>query len=226
MVERCKKMSEEKKGPSKLISQQVPNEQLKQDLEHFRVQALDLGASLAEIIPSQWAEIDERVRLKCAIPLCPYYGTNIHCPPNAFEPELMRKALSRYHSAILFGIDVIPVEEFADRSVQREAGVQWSKKTIEIAGRIETLALGKGYYLAMGFSQGCCSKVLCQQDRCLVLGGSKCPYPLKSRPSMESVGIDVFRLVTRVGWDIYPIYRSVDPKEVPRALSVGIVFIY
>jgi len=43
---------------------------------------------------------------------------------------------------------------------------------------------------------------------------------------MEGVGIDVFRLVTKVGWDIYPIYRSVDPKKVPRASAVGIVFIY
>jgi hypothetical protein len=43
---------------------------------------------------------------------------------------------------------------------------------------------------------------------------------------MEGVGIDVFRLVTKAGWEIYPIYRSVDPGVVPRALSVGIVFIY
>ena len=181
---------------------------------------------MAEIIPAQWVEIDERVRLKCAIPSCPHYGSNIHCPPHGFEPEFTRKAFSRYHWAILFGLDVIPAEEFADHSVQREAGGQWSRKMIEIVGRIETLAFGDGYYLALALSQGCCSKALCQQDRCLVLGGGKCPYPLKSRPSMEGLGIDVFRLVTKVGWDIYPIYRSVDPKGVPRALSVGIVFIY
>jgi predicted metal-binding protein len=226
MVWRDRQMSEEKKGPSKLISQQVPYEQLKQDLEHFRLQALDLGASMAEIIPAQWAEIDERVRLKCAIPLCPYYGTNIHCPPNGFEPELMRRALSRYGWAVLFAIDVIPVVHFAGDSTEREAGVQWSKKCMEIAGKVETLAFGYGYPFAMGFSQSCCLRVLCHQDRCLVMGGGKCPYPLKSRPSMESVGIDVFHLVTKVGWDIYPIYRSVDPKEAPRALAVGIVFIY
>jgi hypothetical protein len=47
-----------------------------------------------------------------------------------------------------------------------------------------------------------------------------------ARPSMEGVGIDVFRLVTKVGWDIYPIYQTVDPKAVPRALTVGIVFVY
>jgi predicted metal-binding protein len=78
----------------------------------------------------------------------------------------------------------------------------------------------------MGFSQGSCKRALCRQEKCLVLEGGNCPYPLKSRPSMEAVGIDVYGLVTRVGWKIYPIYRSVNPAEVPRALSVGIVFIY
>ncbi len=48
----------------------------------------------------------------------------------------------------------------------------------------------------------------------------------KARPSMESAGIDVFDLTTRLGWGINPIYRSVDPKEVNRALSVGIIFIH
>jgi hypothetical protein len=37
--------------------------------------------------------------------------------------------------------------------------------------------------------------------------------------------MDVYGLVMRAGWEIYPIYRSVVPKEVPRALSVGAVFI-
>lgn len=219
-------MGQERKGESRLVSLQVTDDALKPDLDYFKQKILELGASMVEIIPAQWVEIDERVRLKCAIPLCSHYGSNIHCPPHGFQIEFIREAVSRYHWAILFALDVIPVEQFADRSVQREAGIQWSKRTIEIAGRIETIAFGNGYYLALGLCQACCSKVLCQQDRCLVLGGSKCPYPLKSRPSMESLGIDVFRLVTKVGWDIYPIYRSVDPEVVPRALSVGIVFIY
>jgi hypothetical protein len=43
---------------------------------------------------------------------------------------------------------------------------------------------------------------------------------------MEAAGMDVYGLVTRAGWEIYPIFRSVNPAEVPRALSVGIVFIH
>jgi len=219
-------MQRNQSGPSRLISLQVPSETLELDLENFRQKAFELGASLAEIIPANWVEIDERVKLKCSVPLCSYYDKNIYCPPHGPSLELMQKALSRYSKAILFAIDVIPVGEFADRSKERGAAVKWGRKCLEITSKIETLAFGNGYYLATGFSQFSCLPILCGQERCLVLEGRKCPYPLQSRPSMEGVGIDVYRLVTRAGWEIYPIYRSVDPKEVPRALSVGIVFVY
>jgi predicted metal-binding protein len=218
-------MQRNQSGPSRLISLQVPYEKLERDLENFRREALELGASLAEIIPANWVEIDERVRLKCSVPLCPYYGKNIYCPPHGPSIEIMQKAVARYSRAILFAVDVIPVGEFADRSKERGAASKWAKKCHEITGRIETLAFGNGYYLATGFSQYSCLGILCGQERCLVLEGGKCSYPLKARPSMEGVGMDVYGLVTKVGWEIYPIYRSVDPKEVSRALSVGIVFI-
>jgi predicted metal-binding protein len=138
----------------------------------------------------------------------------------------MRTALSKYEWAILFALDVKPVADFADRSKGPGPGVQWAKKTLEITCHLETLAFSRGYHLATGFAQASCVKALCDQECCLVLEGKKCPYPLKARPSMEAVGIDVFRLVTKAGWDIYPIYRSVDLEKVPRALSAGIVFIH
>ncbi len=218
-------MKESKKGPSKLISLQEDHDAAERDLEEFRQKALELGASMAEIIPTEWINIDERVRLKCSIPTCPYYDKSIHCPPHSPSLDAMRKTVSRYSKALLFALDIVPPHEFSDRSKELDTVKEWSRKCFEITGMLETLAFGRGYYLAMGFSQSSCIKALCGQERCLVLEGAKCPYPLKSRPSMESVGIDVFRLVTKVGWDIYPIYRSVDPKEVPRALSVGIVLI-
>ena len=219
-------MPRDKGGPSRKISLQIPEDILRSDLETLKQEALELGASMAEVIPAEWVEIDERVRLKCSIPLCPHYDKNLYCPPQGPSLDLMQKAISRYTWALLFALDVIPPEEFTDRSIEREAVLKWGRKGLEITSRIETLAFGKGYYLAMGFGQSSCLRILCGQERCLVLQGGKCPYPLQSRPSMESSGIDVYRLVTRVGWEIYPIYRSVDPKAVPRALSVGIVFIY
>jgi hypothetical protein len=98
---------------------------------------------------------------------------------------------------------------FKKKALERGRG----KKCFDIVGRIETLALGEDYYLAMGFGQASCRRVLCGQELCAFLNGGKCPYPLKVRPSMEGVEMDVYGLVTRVGWDIYPIYRSVNPEE-------------
>jgi predicted metal-binding protein len=218
-------MSGKEKGKTRLISLSVPGETLEKDLKGFEQKALDLGASMAKIVPGDWVEIDERVRLKCAVPLCPYFDKCINCPPHTPQPDVMRSILAKYEWAILFALDIIPVSDFADRSKGREQSNKWAKKTLEITCEIETLAFSLGYYFATGFAQASCLKALCGKDRCLVLGGNRCPYPLKARPSMEAVGIDVYRLVTRAGWDIYPIYRSVDPEAVPRALSVGIVFV-
>lgn len=210
---------------SRKISTQVPDDVLEQDLLRFKRQALELGASMAEIIDAGWVEVDERVRLKCYVPLCPNYNQSFFCPPSTPPADEVRKALSRYSRALLFALEVVPTEEFSDRSIQREAGAKWARKGMEIAARIETLALASGYYLAMGLGSGSCKRALCGQEKCLMLEGGKCAYPLKARPSMEAMGIDVFGLAAKVGWDIYPIYRSVDPAAVPRAISVGIVFI-
>ncbi len=215
-----------KKGPSRRFVREVPEENIREDLERLRRKALDLGASMAEIIPADWVEIDERVVLKCRVPMCPYFGKNPHCPPNNPDPDFMRRALGRYRWALLFALDVIPAAEFSDRPVQQKAGVEWTKKNMEITGTLETEAFGNGYHLAMGFCQFNCFVALCESKACRVLEGDRCANPLKARPSMESVGIDVFSLVTKAGWEIYPIYRSVDPEAVPRAMSVGIVFVY
>jgi predicted metal-binding protein len=180
---------------------------------------------MAKVIPADWVQLDERVKLKCAIPLCPHYNKSYFCPPHGPSLELIRPALARYHHAILFALDVTPVEHFSDRLKSRQRVVDWARRAMEIVGRIETLAFGSGYYLAMGFGQASCKKALCGQEKCQLLEGGNCPYPLKARPSMEGVGIDVYGLVTKAGWEIYPIYRSVDIKTVPRALSVGIIFV-
>ena len=214
-----------KGGPSRLLSSSESEARIQEDLAIFKQNALDLGASMAEIIPANWVRIDERARLKCSVPLCPHYGKNIYCPPHGPDTEIVKKALSGYGWAILLAIKVTPPEEYSDRSRERNGAKKWAKKCFEIVGRVETLAFGEGYHFAMGFAQASCRLVLCGQEKCLVLSGGNCPYPLKARPSMEGSGMDVYGLLRAVGWDIYPIYRSVDPREVRQALSVGIVFI-
>lgn len=219
-------MSKDKNGKLQAIRRDIPEKKVLQDLENLKDKAVELGASMAEVVSTDWVQVDERVPLKCLTPLCPYYNHCMNCPPHAPSPERMQKIVSQYKYAVLLALDVVPVSHFAGTAKERRESATWGRKCLEIVGRIEKHAFESGYYLAMGFAQASCLKTLCKQKRCLLLDGGQCPYPLKARPSMEAVGIDVYDLATRVGWDIYPVNRSVIPEQVPRALSVGIVLIH
>lgn len=212
-------------GTARLISIQVSEETLKADLGNYRQKAMELGASQVEIIPANWVQVDERVRLKCSVPPCANYNRCGYCPPYTPEPEFMRKAFSRFDWAVLFAIDS-PVEDFADINRYYPHGRDYQRKAGEIVAKIEALAFADGYYLAVGFGAGGCRDTLCNGGLCYMLDSGRCPNILRARPSMEAVGIDVYGLVTKVGWEIYPIYNGVDPKLVPCASSVGIVFIH
>ena len=216
---------ENKGGTSRLVSAEISEEVLKADLERYKQKTIELGASQTEIIPAQWAQVDERVRLKCFIAPCPNYNRCGYCPPYTPEPEFMRKAFSRFNRAVLFAIDV-PVEDFADITRYYPHGKGHQRKTSDIAAEIETLASADGYRFAMGLGAGGCRDTLCNGGLCQMLDSGRCRFILRARPSMEGVGIDVFGLVAKIGWKIYPIYDSVDPKLVPCASSVGIVFIH
>jgi len=219
-------MLEVGRGTTRLISTQVSEETLSADLERYKQKAIELGASQAEVIPAQWVQVDERVSLKCLVPQCYNYGQCVYCPPYSPEPEFMRRALNRFNWAILFTLDVVPVEDFADYTRFSKEGVKHTKKINDIISKIETLAFADGYYFAMGFGSGSCRDSLCGGMLCQALDSGRCRFLLKARPSMEAMGIDVYGLVTKVGWQIYPIYRGVDPKLIPCALSVGIAFIH
>ena len=213
-------------GKVRVMPTQVSAETLKADLENYKQKVLQLGASQVEIIPAHWVQIDERVRLKCMVPPCPNYGRCGYCPPHTPEPDFMRKALSRFNWVVLFKHNVVPVEDFADITRYYPHGQKQQRKTGEIAAQVESLAFADGYQLAVGFGAGGCRDTLCNGGLCQVLDSGRCLHILKARPSMEGVGIDVCDLVTKVNWKIYPISRSVDPKSVPCAISVGIVFIH
>ncbi len=100
-------------------------------------------------------------------------------------------------------------------------------KTYEIISKIESQAFFDGYHLALGFACGPCKKFFCDKKECSALiPGQPCRHPLRARGSMEGVGMDVFTMATKAGWDVYPIGASIDPSEVPFGAVFGIVFIY
>ena len=213
----------------------IKYEEIRQDLLSFREKALELGASAAEVIPASYVVVQERVWMKCLVPRCGGAGNSPYCPPNTLQPDFMRKAFSQYQWAVVFKRDVEPIEDYIPSSeTRRKELVSRLRKrgfvhgpTWEMVGRLESYAQSKGYDLAMGFAGGRCRASLCADAPCAVLLGNSCRHPLRARPSPEAVGIDVFDLASKVGWDAYMI-RRIEPNlnEIPCVISVGIVFVY
>lgn len=208
------------------IRYNIPKETIKKDLERYREKALRLGATDARIISARQVVIDPRVTLKCLVPRCYLYGETPNCPPYTPEPHQMKKIIEKYDYAVVIKNDVVPTEDFVDNEKWHKAHMTHQGRTHHIVSEIEALAFNDGYYLAAGFAAGGCKTTLCGGRICQFLDSGRCRFPLKARPSMEAVGIDVYRLAVLIGWEIYPVaHRDVDPKSIPCAISVGIVFI-
>jgi len=213
-------------GTVRLLTQSISPEDLQKDLERYYQVALDDGNSSAAIIPANWVSLDERVRLKCSIPKCYYYGECASCPPYAPDVQFLRTAFSKYSWAIVIKNDVVPAEDLCNpEKIKLGSHIKHYVKTAKTVANIEKMAFADGHYLALGLAAGCCKVYLCRNTMCQVLDSGRCRHTLKARPSMESSSIDVFGLVARLGWKGYPIYTTVDPAKVPLAMTVGIVFI-
>ena len=209
------------------IVERVPSEQLEKDLEKYRRQALELGVTDAKIIPSESVIIDERVRAKCMFPRCSRYGTNAHCPPHAMDVEQTKKLIKKYRFGIFTRLEVPPEFMAGAEAKEKKPYLPANKKTYEIISRIEAEAFYDGYYLAVAFGPGSCKGIFCEDVECQALSaGMPCRVPLKARASMEGMGMDVYAMATKAGWDIYPIGAATSPCEVPFGAAYGLVLIY
>ena len=209
------------------IVEKVPEEQLQKDLEKYRQRALELGANDAKIITTDKVVIDERVLAKCTYPKCRGYGTNANCPPYAMSLDQVRKVVSNFRYAIFIKLEVSP-EELAGPEVKdkRAASLPWHRKLNEIAAKIEAEAFYDGHHLALAFGCGSCKALFCPDTDCHALvPGQACTHYLRARSSMEAVGMDVYTMTTKVGWNIYPIGQATLPPEVPCVLRLALVFI-
>ncbi|MBM3142263.1 MAG: DUF2284 domain-containing protein [Chloroflexi bacterium] len=201
----------------------VPEERLMTDLETFREKALELGAAAAEIIRASRIVVDERVRLKCTVPRCLRAGETPNCPPYAPELDVVRKAFAKFSWGILLKTHLEPMENYTPKS-GREQNLLFHKKSGEIVYELERLAYKQGYHLAMGLGGGSCKDYLCRGLICQFLDSGRCRFPLRARPAMEAMGIDVVDLISKVGWEAYPLLD--DPGQIPCAISVGLVLVY
>ena len=199
---------------------------LRKDLQNYLDFAKEVGATDSKIVSAKWVRFDERVKLKCMIPKCYLYGSSPNCPPYTPDIETMRKAIKKYKWAIIVKRDVEPIEDFVDQKKWLKGHEKHQRKIHDIVSAVESAAFNDGYYFAIGFSAGGCKTALCSGLICQYLDSGRCRFPLKARPSMEGVGIDVYGLVTKIGWDIYPIAsKYADQDSIKCAISVGIVFI-
>jgi len=212
------------KKPRK-ISVDISDDQLRQDLDRYRERALELGASEAVIIRADEIPVDERVTLKCQVPLCFGYGTCLNCPPHTLKPDALRSILKECESAVFFIQNVPPEVIVRDKATIKERVAAY-QNTFKIVTEIESMAFYDGHYLAFGFGAGSCRHTFCGlEEGCVALEGKKCKFSLRARPSMEAVGIDVYRMVASAGWDIYPIGSDAKPDEVPKGTLAGVVIV-
>ena len=167
-----------------------------------------LGASQAVALPVDDIVLDERTALKCLVPVCPDYGVNLMCPPNLPPMSKFKEILSCYHSAILIrvAIPLSDVSEYMGGAEEEPPGAPTAEdmttirnaqmKLHVVVNRVEALCFAAGYRFAAGLLGGTC----CLCRKCVgISSGLPCRYPLKSRPAMEAMGIDVVATVQKAG---------------------------
>ena len=196
---------------------------LKSDLTQLQRFALTVGANRATAIDTKRIVTDERVQLKCRYPPCRHYDRNLMCPPFTPSVSQFKRYLSRYRKAIL-----VEVEDRVPQNIKRSlsSGDKWYAELIrdsrflkrydrwhlkvwkrlhKVVSEIEREAFRRNYYFSLGLGAEHCA--LCQ--RCDV--ESPCKNPLMARPSMEAVGIDVYKTVKNAGltlkWNPYRTIR-------------------
>ena len=186
----------------------------------LKEKAADLGASDAKIVPADMIPIEEEVIEMCRAPLCEGYGKSANCPPHAMSPDQAKDWIRSYRSALLFKIDVSPETLL---NADRFKTFKW---IYVIVSKLEALAIEEGFTLSKGLAAGSCKPVFCRGRPCdALMDGGECRYPSLARSSMEAVGINVFKLVEGVGWDIYLILKDSDPKTVPKAMLAGLLLV-
>ena len=195
-----------------------------EDLARYVDLAVGEGASKAAIVPTASIVVDERVIMKCRFPLCSEYGACMNCPPNTGSIEEMRDRIGRYEYAVVLKLDV-PPERIAGGAARGEEGVEDLKKLCGIISAVESAAFYDGYYFATAFSSASCHFVWCKGIPCQAIEGKGCRLRARAYASMEAVGIDVFKLLSTIGWEIYPIGMSATAEMFPHGSRCGMVLI-
>ncbi|MCP8308204.1 MAG: DUF2284 domain-containing protein [archaeon] len=184
-------------------------QRLRADTKELCEIAIKSGASDAKPIKADQVVIDERVLLKCRYPPCMWYGQCLMCPPFTPSPQEFSRYLQKYRYAVIVQFEFPYPDELATKiknddvtlpDLFREMGhrlensidTAW-KELHKIVSIIEREAFNRGYYFATGLVAASCR--LCEKCN----PNMPCRHPFEARPSMESVGIDVYATTKKAG---------------------------
>jgi len=168
-----------------------------QPVEQIVYAALEGGGDRAVNIDASQVILDEKVRLKCRIPVCNGYGHSLTCPPNTPTVEEFKKILSLYSEAILVHVKAKGNSE--EETTTAELQVQ------KLMGDLEIKALRAGHNFAAGFAAGPCR--FCQE--CVgIKSGQRCRHPFHARPSTTAVGINIYKTSENAGIPLRPLDRE------------------
>lgn len=162
-------------------------------LETYCQEARRQGALDAVVISPSRVFTAAWVRLRCQFG-CSEYGQCLTCPPYSPTPDVTRKVLDEYRSAIL-------LHGKEGRAIRK------------IAIGLEQKIFLDGYYKAFAFPCGPCWT--CKE---CVVGRFKrgkmaaCRHPELARPAMEAAGIDVFATAHAAGFPI-EVVRDENDKQ-------------
>jgi len=153
------------------------------------------GASAVKLISTAEVFAEDYVRQKCKFG-CRRYGVRLTCPPYTSTPAETKKWLRDYKKSLLI--------EFSGMAKADE-----QRQVHDIGVELERDAFLSGLYrplvLVSGPCRYCDPCVAEKTDNRGTMTKANCKFPLKARPSMEAVGIDVYKTVRKAGFSVHPV---------------------
>lgn len=176
-----------------------------ENLEMYCGKAKEMGISEATVIDPRSIVTAEWVRMKCQFG-CSGFGMRLCCPPYTPPPDVTRRVIDSYKTAILLHLRL--------KAGERGKGSMGFKGFNAAVVHLEVKIFLDGYYKAWSMGSGPCR--LC--DPCDPTG--LCRHGSEARPSMEACGIDVFKTARDNGSPIQVVKTQDDERNVFGVLLV------
>jgi len=187
---------------------------LEKDLQSLCRLALQKGAAGSVVIEVK--ELVFNTAIKRMVEMDDAYPS-IHWPLSYFKDDLS-ETLKLYEKAVIFSVQKpAGAPAFVGGGKYDQSLVTPLFHLFDLAGIMESAAFYMGWQLSLSLAAGNCRGVFCRdQKRCIaMLKGRNCIHPYKSRPSVESAGIDAAMTAKKAGF----------PSETIDDYLYGILFV-